>query len=136
MRREGSQSSDRGRPHVPRWDNPSGQLPGTGIPSGIDSGLYGFSHGTSRRRDSSVPERSRVRTSESGVSAGGSRPSLFDGLSNGFSPFGAVQNLGASGGASGASSGGVSSGDKAQTLTAMAMRLLLVSCKREQELLW
>ena len=72
MRRERSQSSDRGRPH-PRWDNPSGQLPGTGIPSGIDSGLYGFSHGTSRRRHSSVPERSRVRTSESGVSAGGSR---------------------------------------------------------------
>ena len=120
MRRERSQSSDRGRPHVPRWDNPSGQLPGTGIPSGIDSGLYGFSHGTSRRRDSSVPERSRVRTSESGVSAGGSRPSLFDGLSSGFSPFGAVQNLGTSGGASGTSSGGVSSGDNAQTLTAMA----------------
>ena len=119
MRREGSQSSDRGRPHVPR-DNPSGQLPGTGIPSGIDSGLYGFSHGTSRRRDSSVPERSRVRTSESGVSAGGSRPSLFDGLSSGFSPFGAVQNLGASGGTSGTSSGGVSSGDNAQTLIAMA----------------
>ena len=47
MRRERSQSSDRERPHVPRWDNPSGQLPGTGIPSGIDSGLYGFSHGTS-----------------------------------------------------------------------------------------
>ena len=37
MRRERSQGSDRGRPHVPRWDNPSGQLPGTGIPSGIDS---------------------------------------------------------------------------------------------------
>ena len=120
MRRERSQSSDRGRPHVPRWDNPSGQLPGTGIPSGMDSGLYGFSHGTSRRRDSSVPERSRVRTSESGVSAGGSRPSLFDGLSSGFSPFGAVQNLGASGGASGTSSEGVSSGNNAQTLTAMA----------------
>ena len=45
MRRERSQSSDRGRPYVPRWDNPMGQLPGTGIPSGIDSGLYG----TSRR---------------------------------------------------------------------------------------
>ena len=73
---------------------------------------------TSRRRDSSVPERSRVRTSESGVSAGGSRPSLFDGLSSSFSPFGAVQNLG---GASGTSSGGVSSaGDNVQTLTAMA----------------
>ena len=55
MRRERSQSSDRGRPYVPRWDNPTGQLPGTGIPSGSDSGL----HGTSRRRDSSVPERSR-----------------------------------------------------------------------------
>ena len=78
MRRERSQSSDRGRPHVPRWDNPSGQLPGTGIPSGIDSGLYGFSHGTSRRRDSSVPERSRVRTSESGVSAGGSRRDIWN----------------------------------------------------------
>ena len=59
-------------------------LPGTGIPSGSDSGL----HGTSRRRDSSVPERSRLRTSESGASAGESRPSLFDGLSSGFSPFG------------------------------------------------
>ena len=79
MRRERSQSSG---PYVPRWDNPTGQLPGTGIPSGIDSGLYG----TSRRRDSSVPERSRLRTSESGASAGGSRPSLFDGLSSGFSP--------------------------------------------------
>ena len=63
MRRERSQSSDRGRPYVPRWDNPTGQLPGTGIPSGSDSGL----HGTSRRRDSSVPERSRLRTSESGA---------------------------------------------------------------------
>ena len=51
---------------------------------------------TSRRRDSSVPERSRLRTSESGANAGGSRPSLFDGLSSGFSPFGAVRNLGAS----------------------------------------
>ena len=116
MRRERSQSSDRGRPYVPRWDNPTGQLPGTGIPSGSDSGL----HGTSRRRDFSVPERSRLRTSESGASAGESRPSLFDGLSSGFSPFGAVRNMGASEGASGTSTGGVSSGDNAQTLTAMA----------------
>ena len=116
MRRERSQSSDRGRPYVPRWDNPTGQLPGTGIPSGSDSGF----HGTSRRRDSSVPERSRLRTSESGASAGESRPSLFDGLSSGFSPFGAVRNMGASEGASGTSTGGVSSGDNAQTLTAMA----------------
>ena len=116
MRKERSQSSDRGRPYVPRWDNPTGQLPGTGIPSGSDSGL----HGTSRRRDSSVPERSRLRTSESGASAGESRPSLFDGLSSGFSPFGAVRNMGASEGASGTSTGGVSSGDNAQTLTAMA----------------
>ena len=82
-------------------------MPGTGIPSGSDSGL----HGTSR---SSVPERSRLRTSEVGASAGGSRPSLFDGLSSGFSPFGAVRNLGASEGASGTSTGGVSSGDNAQ----------------------
>ena len=116
MRRERSQSSDRGRPYVPRWDNPTGQLPGTGIPSGSDSGF----HGTSRRRDSSAPERSRLRTSESGASAGESRPSLFDGLSSGFSPFGAVRNMGASEGASGTSTGGVSSGDNAQTLTAMA----------------
>ena len=116
MRRERSQSSDRGRPYVPRWDNPTGQLPGTGIPSGSDSGC----HGTSRRRDSSVPERSRLRTSESRASAGESRPSLFDGLSSGFSPFGAVRNMGASEGASGTSTGGVSSGDNAQTLTAMA----------------
>ena len=48
--------------------------------------------------DSSVPERSRV-------SARGSRPSLFDGLSSGCSRFGAGQNLGASGRASGTSSG-------------------------------
>ena len=116
MRRERSQSSDRGRPYVPRWDNPTGQLPGTGIPSGSDSGF----RGTSRRRDSSVPERSRLRTSESRASAGESRPSLFDGLSSGFSPFGAVRNMGASEGVSGTSTGGVSSGDNAQTLTAMA----------------
>ena len=61
-----------------------------------------------------------MRTSESGASAGESRPSLFDGLSSGFSPFGAVRNMGASEGASGTSTGGVSSGDNAQTLTAMA----------------
>ena len=59
--------------------HPSGQLPGTGIPSGIDRVCMVF-----LTRDSSLPERSRVRTSESGVSAGGSRPSLFDGLSSGF----------------------------------------------------
>ena len=46
----------------PRWDNPTGQLPGAGIPSGVDSGLYG----TSRRRDSSVPDRSRLRSRENG----------------------------------------------------------------------
>ena len=103
----------------PVWDNPTGQLPGTGIPSGVDSGLYGFSQGTSRRRDSSVPERSRKRVSESVESTGGSRPSLFDGLSSSFSPFGAVRSLEASQGASGSSSGGVSSGDNAQLLTAM-----------------
>ena len=101
MRRERSQSFDRGRPHVPRWDNPSGQLPGTGIPSGIDSGLYGFSDGTSRRRDSSVPERSRVRTSESGMSAGG-----------------------------------VSSGDNAQTLTAMANAAIVSQLQERARVLW
>ena len=63
-----------------RGDNPTGQLPGTGIPSGSDSGL----HGTSRRRDSSVPERSRLRTSESGASAGGSRPSLLRSFGGSF----------------------------------------------------
>ena len=51
MRRERSQSSDRGRPYVPRWDNPTGQLPGTGIPSGSDSGLHGTSPSVDRLHD-------------------------------------------------------------------------------------
>ena len=126
-RRERSQSADRGRSPLPVFDNPRGQLPGTGIPSEVDSGFYG----TSRRRDSSRPERSRLRTSQSpGVSTGRpadgsaavpslgeSRPSLFDGISSGFSPFGAVNRLG---GSEGVSSGMSSSGDNAQILTQMA----------------
>ena len=87
-------------------------LPGTGVQAGFESGLYG----SSRRRDHSVPERSRLRTSQSeGVSTGSTadgsaalpssgvdRPSLstFPGT---FSPFSAVNQIGAS--------GGVSSGD-------------------------
>ena len=58
MRRERSPSEDRGRTPTPVWDNPGGQLPGTGIETGLESGLYG----TSRRRDRSVPERTRLRT--------------------------------------------------------------------------
>ena len=38
--------------------NPKGQLLGADIPSGVDSDLYG----TSRRRDSSVPDRTRLRS--------------------------------------------------------------------------
>ena len=87
-------------------------LPGTGVQAGFESGLYG----SSRRRDHSVPERSRLRTSQSeGVSTGSTadgsaalpssgvdRPSLstFPGT---FSPFSAVNQIGAS--------QGVSSGD-------------------------
>ena len=78
-----------------------------------------------------------LRTSEVGASAGGSRPSLFDGLSSGFSPFGAVRNMGASEGASGTSTGGVSSGDNAQILTGMANAAIVSQLQeREQELLW
>ena len=58
-----------------------------------------------------------MRTSQAGDSAEGSRPSLFDGSSTSFSPFGAVQNLGTS---EGVSSGVSSSGDNAQVLTSMA----------------
>ena len=87
MRRERSPSEDRGRAPGPVWDNPGSQLPGTGVQAGFESGLYG----SSRRRDHSVPERSRLRTSQSeGVSTGSTvdgsaalpssgvdRPSLF-----------------------------------------------------------
>ena len=48
---------------------------------------------------------------------GESRPSPFSGISESFSPFGAVNRIGASGGAS---SGLSSSGDNAQVLTEMA----------------
>ena len=88
----------------PRWDNPTGQLPGAGTPSGIDNGLYG----TSRRRDSSVPDRTRLRSlgNDGAVSSPGeTRPS------------GAMNRIGASGGTS---SGMSSGGDNAQVLTAMA----------------
>ena len=87
-------------------------------------------YGSSRRRDHSVPERSRLRTSQSeGVSTGSTadgsaalptsgvdRPSLFSTLPGTFSPFSAVNQIGASGGVS----SGVSSGDNAQILTQMA----------------
>ena len=45
----------------------SGAVPGTGLGAGFESGLCG----TSRRRDHSIPERTRLRTSQSeGVSTG------------------------------------------------------------------
>ena len=67
MRRDRSASEDRGRALNPVWDNPGSQLPGTGLGAGFESGLYG----TSRRRDHSIPERTRLRTSQSeGVSTG------------------------------------------------------------------
>ena len=116
MNRERSPSVDGERRSRPRWDDPTGQLPGAGIPSGVDSGLYG----TSRRRDSSVPDRTRLRSSgnDGAVSSRGeTRPSLFSGTPESFSPFGAVNRIGASGGTS---SGMSSSGDNAQVLTEMA----------------
>ena len=126
MRRERSPSEDRGRAPGPVWDNPGSQLPGTGVQAGFESGLYG----SSRRRDHSVPERSRLRTSQSeGVSTGSTadgsaalpssgvdRPSLFSSFPGSLSPFSAVNQIGASGGVS----SGVSSGDNAQILTQMA----------------
>ena len=126
MRRDRTTSKDRGRAPRPVWDNPGSQLPGTGLGAGFESGLYG----TSRRRNHSVPERSRLRTSQSeGVSTGSTadgsaampnpgvdRASLFNGFSGTFSPFSAVNRIGASGGVS----SGASSGDNAQILTEMA----------------
>ena len=126
MRRDRSPSEDRGRHPHPAWDNSNSQLPGTGIQTGFESGLYG----TSRRRDHSVPERSRLRTSQSeGVSTGSTadgsaalpspgvdRPSLFNSFPGSFSPFSAVNRIGASGRVS----SGASSGDTAQILTEMA----------------
>ena len=97
MRRDRSPSEDRGRASNPVWDNPGSQLPGTGLGTGFESGLYG----TSRRRDHSVPERTRLRTSQSeGVSTGSTadgsaalpspgvdRPSLFSSFPVNFTPF-------------------------------------------------
>ena len=61
----------------PRWDNPTGQLPGASIPSGVDSGLYG----------TSVPDRTRLRSRENEgtvSSLGETRPSLFSGIPESF----------------------------------------------------
>ena len=126
MRRDRSPSEDRGRASNPVWDNPGSQLPGTGLGAGFESGLYG----TSRRRDHSVPERTRLRTSQSegvrtGSTADGSaalpspgvdRPSLFSSFPVNFTPFSAVNRIGASEGVY----SGASSGDTAQILTEMA----------------
>ena len=126
MRRDRSPSEDRGRHPHPAWDNPNSQLPGNGVQTGFESGLYG----TSRRRDHSVPERTHLRTSQSeGVSTGSiadgsaalpspgvDRPSLFSSFPGSFSPFSAVNRIGASGGVS----SGACSGDIAQILTEMA----------------
>ena len=38
MNRERSPSVDGERRSRPRWDNPTGQLPGAGVPSGVNSG--------------------------------------------------------------------------------------------------
>ena len=126
MRRDRSPSEDRGRALNPVWGNPGSQLPGTGLGAGFESGLYG----TSRRRDHSIPERTRLRTSQSeGVSTGSTadgsaalpspgvdRPSLFSSFPVNFAPFSAVNRIGASEGVS----SGASSGDTAQILTDMA----------------
>ena len=68
-----------------------------------------------------MPDRTRLssRENEGTVSSlGETRPSLFSGIPESFSPFGAVNRIGASGGVT--SSGMSSSGDNAQVLTAMA----------------
>ena len=115
MRRDRSPSEDRGRAPNPVWDNPGSQLPGTGLGAGFESGLYG----TSRRRDHSIPERTRLRTSQSAdgsaalPSPGVDRPSLFSSYPVNFAPFSAVNRIGASEGVS----SGASSGDTAQILT-------------------
>ena len=102
------------------------QLPGTGLGAGFESGLYG----TSRRRDHSIPERTRLRTSQSeGVSTGSTadgsvalpspgvdRPSLFSSYPVNFAPFSAVNRIGASEGVS----SGAPSGGTAQILIDMA----------------
>ena len=127
MRRDRSPSEGRGRVPYQTWDNPGSQVPGTGLGAGLESGLYG----TSRRRDHSVPERTRLRTSQSeGVSTGSTadgsaalpshgvdRPSLFSSYPVNFSPFSAVNRIGASGRVS----SGASSGDTAQILTEWPM---------------
>ena len=138
MRRDRSPSEDRGRALNPVWDNPGSQLPGTGLGAGFESGLYG----TSRRRDHSIPERTRLRTSQSeGVSTGSTadgsaalsspgvdRPSLFSSFPVNFAPFSAVNRIGASEGVS----SGASSGDTAQILTDMAN----AEVRRQLEALW
>ena len=69
----------------PQWDDPNGQLPGTGIPGDTGDSLY-RSSSLRRRRDSPVES-----VGQEGVGVVPERPSLFSTSgSSSFNPFSAA----------------------------------------------
>ena len=90
MRRGRAPSREPSGSEGPQWDDPNGQLPGTGIPSDGGDSLY-RSSSLRRRRDAS-PVRGTVESvGQEGVGVVPERPSLFSTSgSSSFNPFSAA----------------------------------------------
>ena len=74
----------------PQWDDPNGQLPGTGIPGDTGDSLY-RSSSLRRRRDASPVTRTVESVGQEGVGVVPERPSLFSTSgSSSFNPFSAA----------------------------------------------
>ena len=75
---------------LPQWDDPNGQLPGTGIPGDTGDSLY-RSSSLRRRRDASPVTRTVESVGQEGVGVVPERPSLFSTSgSSSFNPFSAA----------------------------------------------
>ena len=76
MRRGRAPSRERSGSGGPQWDDPNGQLPGTGIPGDGGDSLY-RSSSLRRRRDASPVTGTVESVGQEGVGVVPERPSLF-----------------------------------------------------------
>ena len=90
MRRGRAPSRELSGSGGPQWDDPNGQLPGTGIPGDTGDSLY-RSSSLRRRRDASPVTRTVESVGQEGVGVVPERPSLFSTSgSSSFNPFSAA----------------------------------------------
>ena len=90
MRRGRAPSREPSGSGGPEWDDPNGQLPGTGIPGDGGDSLY-RSNSLRRRRDASPVKGTVESVGQEGVGVVPERPSLFSTSgSSSFNPFSAA----------------------------------------------